>query len=136
MVEGNQNSAGVCKRKENRPIFAVIAPSKNITGNWRFREKRSVTYVEALQSVGILNSGGEVLEPLKSPNVLKEENYNFNRIVGIDWESMYARYREEELLGSYTLSSPTRLARRLLLLKIHLGIETYLLTLMERIMRS
>ena len=67
------------------------------------------TYAEAVQSVGKSNSGGEVLEPLKAPNVLKEENHDFNRTVGIDLESIYARLREDELLGSDTLSSPPRL---------------------------
>ena len=109
MVEENENSANVCKRKDDRPIFAQIAPNKNITDNRKFRKKRSKTYAEALQSVGTSNSGGEVLEPLKAPNVLKKENHDFNRIVGIDLEGIYARLTEEELLGLDTLSSPSRL---------------------------
>ena len=40
---------------------------------------------------------------------MKEENHDFNRTVGINLESIYARLREDELLGSDTLSSPPRL---------------------------
>ena len=36
--------------------------NRNITDNRKFRKKRSKTYAEALQNVGPLNSGGEVLE--------------------------------------------------------------------------
>ena len=109
MVEGNENSADVFKRKDDRPIFAQIDPNKNITDNRKFRKKRSKTYAEALQSVGTSNSGGEVLEPLKAPNVLKKENHDFNRIVGIYLEGVYARLTEDELLGLDTLSFPPRL---------------------------
>ena len=52
--------------------------NKNITDNRKFREKRSKTYAEALQNVGPSNYGGEILEQLKAPNVLKEENHDFN----------------------------------------------------------
>ena len=55
------------------------------------------------------NFGGEVLETLKEPNVSKEENHDFKRTVGIDLESIYARLKEDELLGSDKLSSPPRL---------------------------
>ena len=72
MVEENENSADRCKRKDDRQIFAEIAPNKNITDNRKFRKERSKTYGGALQRTS--NSGGEVLEPLKAPNVLKEEN--------------------------------------------------------------
>ena len=99
MVEGNENSTDVCKRTDDRRIFAEIAPNKNITDNQKFRKKRSKTYADALQSVGTSNTGGEVLEPRKTPNVLKEENHNFNRTVGINLESIYARLRVDELLG-------------------------------------
>ena len=99
MVEGNENSADVCKRKDDRPISVEIAPNKNVTDNRKFRKKRSTTYADALQSVGTSNIGGEVLEPRKAPNVLKEENHNFNRTVGINLESIYARLRVDELLG-------------------------------------
>ena len=109
MVEGNENSTDVCKRTNDRGIFAEIAPNKNITGNRKFRKKRSKTYADALQSVGKSNSGGEVFETRKAPNVLKEENHDFNRTVGINLESIYARLREDELLGSDTLFSPPRL---------------------------
>ena len=37
MVEGNGNSGDVEKRNDNRPIFAEIAPNKNITDNRKFR---------------------------------------------------------------------------------------------------
>ena len=95
----------------HRPIFAEIAPNKTITDNQKFRKKRSKIYAEALQSVGTSNSDDEVLEPRKAPNVLKEENHDFNRTIGINLESIYARLREDELLGSDTLSSPPRLCR-------------------------
>ena len=71
MVQGNENSADLSKRKDDRPIFAEIAPNKNITDNRKFR-KKSKTYAEALQSVGTSNFGGEVLETLKEPNASKE----------------------------------------------------------------
>ena len=61
-----------------------------------------------MQSVGRSDSGGEVINPLKAPNVMKEENHDFNKTVGIDLESIYARLREDELSGSDTLSSPPR----------------------------
>ena len=93
MLEGNENNVDVYKRKDDRPIFAQIAPNKNITDNRKFRKKRSKTYAEAMQSVQTSNSGGEVVEPLKPPNVLKEKNHDFNRIIGIDLESIYARLR-------------------------------------------
>ena len=89
MVEGNENSADVCKTKDDRPIFAEIAPNKNITDNRKFRKKRSKTYAEALQIVGTSNSGAEVIEPLKAPHVLKEENRDFNRTAGIDLENIF-----------------------------------------------
>ena len=104
MVQGNENSADLSKRMDNRPIFAEIAPNKNITDNRKFRKKRSKTYAEALQSVGTSNFGGEVLETLKEPNASKEEKH-----VGIDLESIYARLKEDELLGSDKLSTPPRL---------------------------
>ena len=109
MVQGNENSADLSKRKDDRPIFAEIAPNKNITDNRKFRKKRSKTYAEALQSVETSNFGGEVLETLKEPNTSKEENDDFKRTVGIDLESIYARLKEDELLGSDKLSSPPRL---------------------------
>ena len=37
MVEGNENSADVCKRKDDRPISAEIVLNKNITDNRKFR---------------------------------------------------------------------------------------------------
>ena len=40
MVEGNENSADACNRKDDRPIFAEIAPNKNITDNRKCRKKR------------------------------------------------------------------------------------------------
>ena len=67
---------------------------KSITDNWKFRKKSSKTYAEALRSVGISNSGGEVLEQLKTPNVLKEENHGLNGTVGINLKSIYARFRK------------------------------------------
>ena len=109
MVEENENSANVCKRKDNRPIFPENAPNKNIMENQKFKKKRSKTYAEALQSVETSSSGGEVLEPLQALNVLKEENHNFNRTVVINLKSIYARLREDELLRPDTLSSPPRL---------------------------
>ena len=63
-----------------------------------------------MQSVGTSNFRGEVLEPLKAPNVLKEENHDFNRTGGIDLESIYVRLREDELFSSDTLSSLPRLS--------------------------
>ena len=39
MVEGNENSTDVCKRTNDRRIFAEIAPNKNIAGNRKFRRK-------------------------------------------------------------------------------------------------
>ena len=77
MVQGNENSADLSKRKDDRPIFAEIAPNKNITDNQKFRKKGSKTYAEALQSVGTSNFGGEVLETLKEPNASKYENHDF-----------------------------------------------------------
>ena len=77
MVEGKENSTEMCKRTNDRRIFAEIAPNKNIKDNRKFRKKRSKTYADALQSVEKLNSGGEVLETQKVPNVLKEENHDF-----------------------------------------------------------
>ena len=109
MVQGNENSADLSKRKDDRPIFAEIAPNKNITDNRKFRKKRSKTYAEALQSVETSNFGMKVLERLKDPNASKEENHDFKRTVGIDLESIYARLKEDELLGSDKLSSPPRL---------------------------
>ena len=97
------------KRKDNRPIFAEITPNKNIIVIGKFRKKKSKAYADALQSVGASNSGGEVLEPQKALNVLKEENHNLNRTVGMNLESICARLREDELLDSDTLSSPPRL---------------------------
>lgn len=76
-----------------------IAPNKNITDNRKLRKKRSKTYAETLLSIWTSNSGGEVLEPLKAPNVLKEKNRNFNRTVGTDLECIYARLRQDEFLG-------------------------------------
>ena len=108
MVQGNENSADLSKRKDDRPIFAEIAPNKNITDNGKFR-KKSKTYAEALQSVGTSNFGGEVLETLKEPNASKEENNDFKRTVAIDLESICARLKEDELLGSDKLSCPHRL---------------------------
>ena len=64
-TESNGNSADVCKRKDDRPVFPEIARHKTITDNRKFRKKRSKKYAQ--------NSGGEVLEPLKAPNVLKEK---------------------------------------------------------------
>ena len=52
MVEGNGNSTDVCKRKDDRPIFAHIAPSKKITDNQKFRKRRSETYAEAFKMLG------------------------------------------------------------------------------------
>ena len=72
-VEEHENSANVCKRKDDRPIFPEIAFNKNITDNRKFRKKRSTTYAEAVRSVGTSNSDAEVPEPLKAPNVFKEE---------------------------------------------------------------
>ena len=135
MVEANENSTDVFKRTDDRRIFAEIAPNKNIMDNRKFRKKRSKTYADALQSVGKSNSGGEVLETRKAPNVLKEENHDFNRTVGINLESIYARLREDELLGSDNYPLHLDFAQTHLLLKIHLGIEMCLQTLMERIMR-
>ena len=89
--------------------MAEIAPNKNITDNRKFRKKRSKTYAEALQSVETSNFGGEVLETLKEPNASKEENHDYKRTVGIDLESIYARLKEDELLGSDKLSFPPRL---------------------------
>ena len=89
-----------------------------------------------MQSVGRSDSGGEFLDPLKAPNVLKEENRDFNKTVGIDLENTYARLREDELLGSNTLSSPPRHYTDISSSQIYLGIETCLQTLMEKIMRS
>ena len=51
---GNKNSADVCKRKGDRPIFAEIAPNNDITDNKKFRQKRSKTYAETLQRVEVL----------------------------------------------------------------------------------
>ena len=62
---------------------AEIASTKNITDDRKLRKKRSKTYTEAVQSVGSSNSFGEVLEQLKAPNVLKEENHDFSRTVEI-----------------------------------------------------
>ena len=101
------NSADLSKRKDDRPIFAEIAPNKNITD--KTRKTRSKTYAEALQRVGTSNFGGEVLETLKEANASKEENHGFKRTVGIDLESIYARLKEDEFLGSDKLSSPPRL---------------------------
>ena len=101
------NSVDLSKRKDDRPIFAEIAPNKNIMD--KTRKTRSKTYAEALQSVGTSNFGGEVLETLKEPNASKEKNHGFKRTVGIDLESIYARLKEDELLGSDKLSSPPRL---------------------------
>ena len=60
---------------------AEIASTKNIRDDRKLRKKRSKTYTEAVQSVGTSNSFGEVLEQLKAPNVLKEENHGFSRTV-------------------------------------------------------
>lgn len=76
-----------------------IAPNKNITDNRKLRKKRSKTYAETSLSIWTSNSGGEVLEPLKAPNVLKEKNRNFNRTAGTDLECIYARLRQDEFLG-------------------------------------
>ena len=70
------------KRNDDRPIFAEITCNKNITDNWKFRKKRIQTYAEAMLSVGTSNLAGEVLEQPKAPNVLKEENHDFNGAVG------------------------------------------------------
>ena len=89
-----------------------------------------------MQSVGRSDSGGEFLDPLKAPNVLKEENRDFNKTVGIDLENTYARLREDELLGSNALFSPPKHYTDISSSQIYLGIETCLQTLMEKIMRS
>ena len=57
---------------------------------------------------------------------------DFNRTVGIDFGSIYTRLREAQIHHPLHLE----FTQTLLLLKIHLGIETCLQTLMERIMRS
>ena len=72
-------------------------------------ERKEVRHAEALQSVRTSNFGGEVLETLKEQNASKEENHDFKRAVGIDLESIYARLKEDEFLGSDKLSSPSRL---------------------------
>ena len=36
------------KRNDDRPIFAEITFSKNITDNWKFRKKRIQTCAEAM----------------------------------------------------------------------------------------
>ena len=108
-VERKENSADICKRNDDRPIFPEIASSINITDNQKFRKKRSNTYTEAVRRFETSNSGGEVLGPLKEPNVSKEENHDFNRTVGIDLKSIYDSLTEHESLGSDTLSSPPRL---------------------------
>ena len=77
--------------------------------NPKFRKKKSKTYAEALQSLGTSDSGEKVVESLKAPNVLKEENHNFSRTVGIDLESIYTRLREDGWLGTGTLSSQSRI---------------------------
>ena len=58
-----------------------------------------------MQSVGTSNFDGKVYEPLKAPNVLEEENHDFNRPVGIYLGSTYTRLRDDELFGSDTSSS-------------------------------
>ena len=35
---------------------------------------------KALQSIGTSNSDKEVYKPLKAPNLLKEENHDFNKL--------------------------------------------------------
>ena len=72
MVEGNENSTDVCKRTDDRRIFAEIAPNKNITDNRKFRKKRSKACADALQSVGKSNSVDEVLETRKKITILTE----------------------------------------------------------------
>ena len=84
-------------------------PIKKIADNRKFRKKRSKTYAEVVRTVGKPNSGEEVLEQLLMPNILKEENHDFKRIVGIDLRSTYARLMEDELLDSDTLYSLPRL---------------------------
>ena len=88
-VEGKENSADVCKRDDDRPIFAQIACNKNITDNRHFKEKISKTYAEAVQSVGTSKSGREVFEQLMALNVLNEGNHDLKRTVGIDLKGIY-----------------------------------------------
>ena len=107
VTEGKDNSVDMCKRNDDRPIFAEIT-SYN-TGDQKFRKKRSNTYPESVQSVGTSNSGMEAFEQLKAPNSLKKENHDFNISVGIDLNSIYARLTEDELLSSDALYSPPRL---------------------------
>ena len=59
-----------------------------------------------MRSVGTSDSGEENLEPLKGLNILNVENDDCNRTLGIELEGISARLREDELLGSNTLSSP------------------------------
>ena len=59
-----------------------------------------------MQRVGTSDSGEENLEPLKGLNILNVENDDSNRTLGIELEGISARLREDELLGSNTLSSP------------------------------
>ena len=89
-----------------------------------------------MRSVGISGSGGENLEPLKGLNILKVENDDSNRTLGIELEGISARLREDELLGSTHYLLHLGFAGTILRLIIHLGIETCHQILMEMIMRS
>ena len=111
MVDRNENSADVSKTKDGKSFSAEITHSKNknITDNRKFRKKRNKTYAEALQSIGTSTSNGEFCEPLKVPNVSEEENHDFHRMGSVDLGSIYTSLRENELLGSDTSSSPTRI---------------------------
>ena len=105
----------MCVKERTKDQFPLRSIPTKILQTIENLERKEVmtyevkTYAEALQSVGTSNCGGEVLEPLKAPNVLKKENHNFNRIVGIYLEGVHARLTEDELLGLDTLSFPPRL---------------------------
>lgn len=107
--EKKEKSVDVCKRNDDRPNLLRSLPTKILRITENLKSKRRKTYKEAMRSVGTSNSGEEVLEPLKTTNDLKEKNHDFNRTVGIDFESVYAKLKEDELLGSDTLYSPPRL---------------------------
>lgn len=108
-VEEKEISADGCKRMKIDQFLLSSHPIKKIADNQEFRKKRSKTYAEVVRTVGTSNSGDEVLEQLIVPNILKEKNHDFKRIVGIDLRSTYARLMKDELLESDTLYSLPRL---------------------------
>ena len=94
MVEGNKNSADVCITKRTIDQFSLRSLPRKILRITENLERKEVRHM---------------LRHCKVLEHQTQENQDFDKTVGIDLECMYTRLREDELLGSDTLSSRPRL---------------------------